>query len=121
MKENYLLIPGPAPIPHTVAQAMSTKMFNHRGPALKSYYRINRFPEAGFSNRGRLFILTASGTGAMEAAIVNFLSPGEKVISLVNGSFGDRLASIAAIYGAEVERMETAWGSRSITVALKRS
>ena len=105
MKENYLLIPGPAPIPHTVAQAMSTKMFNHRGPRFKELItELTASLKRVFQTEGRLFILTASGTGAMEAAIVNFLSPGEKVISLVNGSFGDRLASIAAIYGAEVER-----------------
>ncbi|MDI9457642.1 MAG: alanine--glyoxylate aminotransferase family protein [Dethiobacteria bacterium] len=125
MKENYLLIPGPAPIPHTVAQAMSTKMFNHRGPRFKELItELTASLKRVFQTEGRLFILTASGTGAMEAAIVNFLSPGEKVISLVNGSFGDRLASIAAIYGAEVERMETAWGQpldyRGVEAKLKK-
>lgn len=111
MDKNYLLIPGPTPIPHAVAQAMSTEMFNHRGPRFKELIvELTVSLKRVFQTEGRLFILTASGTGAMEAAIVNFLSPGEKIISLVNGSFGDRLASIAAIYGAEVERMETAWG-----------
>lgn len=111
MKENNLLIPGPAPVPETVARAMSTEMFNHRGPRFKEIIEESTAAlKEVFQTRGRLFILTASGTGAMEAAIVNFLSPGEKVLSLVNGSFGGRFADIATAYGAAVERLESPWG-----------
>lgn len=111
MEKNYLLIPGPAPIPEAVARAMSTEMFNHRGPRFKKLIEeLTLSLQKIFQTGERLFILTASGTGAMEAAIVNFLSPGEKVISLVNGSFGGRFADIASAYGAEVERVETPWG-----------
>lgn len=111
MKTNYLLIPGPAPVPHAVAQAMSTKMFNHRGPCFQELIgELTASLKCIFQTEGRIFILTSSGTGAMEAAVVNFLSPGERIVSLVNGSFGDRFATIAATYGAAVERVESAWG-----------
>ncbi len=111
MPNNYLLIPGPAPVPHAVAQAMSTEMFNHRGPRFAELIaELTASLKRVFQTGGRLYILTASGTGAMEAAIVNFLSPGDRIVSLVNGAFGDRFASIAAAYGGDVERMEAAWG-----------
>lgn len=111
MKENNLLIPGPAPVPDAVARAMSSEMFNHRGPRFKKIIEESTAAlKEVFQTRGRLYILTSSGTGAMEAAIVNFLSPGERVLSLVNGSFGDRFAAIAGVYGAAVERLETPWG-----------
>ncbi|NLA11211.1 MAG: alanine--glyoxylate aminotransferase family protein [Firmicutes bacterium] len=111
MNNNYLLIPGPAPIPHAVAQAMSTRMFNHRGPCFKEIIEeLTRSLKKIFQTEGHLFILTSSGTGAMEAAVVNFLSPGERILSLMNGSFGERFAAIASTYGATVERLETPWG-----------
>ncbi len=111
MPQNYLLIPGPTPVPHAVMQAMSTEMFNHRGPRFAELIaELTASLKKVFQTEGRLYILTASGTGAMEAAIVNFLSPGDRVVSLINGSFGDRFAGIAATYGADVERLETAWG-----------
>ena len=111
MNNNYLLIPGPAPVPHAVAQAMSTRMFNHRGPCFKELIEeLTASLKQIFQTEGRLFILTSSGTGAMEAAVVNFLSPGERVLSLTNGSFGERFAVIASTYGAAVERIATPWG-----------
>lgn len=111
MPNNYLLIPGPTPVPHAVAQAMSTEMFNHRGPRFAELIaELTASLKKVFQTGGRLFILTASGTGAMEAAVVNFLSPGDRIVSLVNGAFGARFASIAAAYGGEVERLEAAWG-----------
>lgn len=111
MNNNYLLIPGPAPIPHAVAQAMSTRMFNHRGPCFKEIIEESTISlKRIFQTEERLFILTSSGTGSMEAAVVNFLSPGEQILALVNGSFGGRFADIASTYGAAVERLETPWG-----------
>ncbi len=111
MPSNYLLIPGPTPVPHRVAQVMSAEMFNHRGPRFAELIaELTASLKEIFQTEARLFMLTASGTGAMEAAVVNFLSPGDRIVSLVNGSFGDRFAKIAAVYGGSVERMETPWG-----------
>ncbi len=111
MPSNYLLIPGPTPVPHRVTQAMSAEMFNHRGPRFAELIaELTASLKTVFQTEARLFMLTASGTGAMEAAVVNFLSPGDRVVSLVNGSFGDRFADIAAVYGGSVERLESPWG-----------
>lgn len=111
MIKEYLLIPGPTPVPQAVTQAMATEMFNHRGPRFRELQeKLTASLKEVFMTGGRLFILTTSGTGAMEAAVVNFLSPGDPVLSLVNGAFGDRLARIAETYGASVQRLEADWG-----------
>ncbi|HPU02176.1 MAG: alanine--glyoxylate aminotransferase family protein [Firmicutes bacterium] len=111
MSSKRLMIPGPTPVPPAVARAMSTEMFNHRGPRFAELIAdVTASLKRIFQTEGRLYILTSSGTGAMEAAVVNFLSPGDRIVSLVNGAFGDRFASIAAAYGGKVERLESPWG-----------
>ncbi len=111
MRKEFLLIPGPTPIPPQVAMAMATEMMNHRGPRFKTLLEeLTASLKEVFQTEGRLYILTASGTGAMEAAIVNFVSPGQRIISLTNGSFGDRFAAISEAYGIEVERIASDWG-----------
>jgi aspartate aminotransferase-like enzyme len=78
-------------------------MINHRGPEFKEMlYRVTDGLKSVFETESDLYILTASGTGAMEAAIVNTLSPGDKVLCVSVGSFGDRFGQIAEIYGADV-------------------
>jgi aspartate aminotransferase-like enzyme len=109
--DQYLLLPGPTPIPERVIRAMSQPMVNHRGPEfkqllleatekIKQIYRTNQ----------QVLIYPASGTGALEAAVVNFLSPGDKVLAVSIGVFGDRFAKIAAEFGAQVEKMDFTWG-----------
>lgn len=111
MNKELLLIPGPTPIPQVIAQAMTTEMFNHRGLRFKKLLEeLTASLKEVFMTAGHLFILTSSGTGALETAVVNFLSPGDRVLCLTNGVFGDRLAAIAATYGAAVERLASEWG-----------
>jgi aspartate aminotransferase-like enzyme len=111
MRKEFLLIPGPTPIPPEVAQAMAAEMFNHRGPRFKTLQdELIGSLKKIFQTDGRIFILTTSGTGAMEAALVNFLSPGQRILSLTNGAFGDRMAAIAEAYGIKTERLESEWG-----------
>ena len=98
-----LRIPGPIPVPDDILGAMATPMMNHRGPEFKDLlYRITDRLKTVYDTSGDVFILTSSGTGAMEAAIVNTLSPGDKVICATIGSFGDRFGQIAEIFGADV-------------------
>ena len=106
-----LRVPGPTPCPPEVLQAMSKQMINHRGKEFGEIIQqvTSRLKEV-FQTKGDVFILTSSGTGAMEAAIVNSLSPGDKVLSLSNGVFGDRFATIAERFGAEVTRLHFEWG-----------
>ena len=87
-----LRIPGPTPCPQEVLQAMSRQMINHRGKEFGDM--INRITvklKELFQTKNDLYILTGSGTGSMEAAIVNMISPGDKVLSVSNGVFGNCL------------------------------
>lgn len=110
--EPYLLLPGPTPVPERVSRAMNRPMINHRGPEFKS---ILEYVVAGikrvYRTKANLLIYPASGTGGLEAAVVNFISPGDKVLAISIGVFGDRFASIAKTFGAEVEKMDFAWGT----------
>ncbi len=106
-----LRIPGPTPCPPQALEAMGRQMINHRGPEFGRILNslTGRLKQA-FQTTGDVFVLTASGTGGLEAAVVNTLSPGDKVLSLANGFFADRFADIAAEYGAEVTRLSFEWG-----------
>ena len=91
-----LRIPGPIPVPQDILDKMSTQMMNHRGPRFKEMlYRVTDGLQQVFRTKNDVFVLTSSGTGAMEAAVVNTLSPGEKVVCASIGSFGDRFGKIA--------------------------
>jgi len=106
-----LRIPGPTPCPEDVLQAMSKQMINHRGKEFAELIQqVTSKLKRAFQTNGDVYILTCSGTGAMEASIVNSLSPGDKVLSLSNGVFGDRFANIAERFGAEVTRVKFEWG-----------
>lgn len=102
-----LRIPGPTPVPEEVLREMSRPMLNHRGPIFKEIlYRVTARLQQVFQTRNDLYILTASGTGAMETAIVNFLSPGDTLLAVSVGVFGRRFAQIAQAYGARVVPLE---------------
>jgi aspartate aminotransferase-like enzyme len=86
-------------------------MVNHRGPEFREL--INRVMERlkpPFATTNDILILTASGTGAMEAVVVNHLSPGDRVLAVSIGSFGERFAKIATVYGAYVTKLDVEWG-----------
>jgi len=86
-------------------------MVNHRGPefAVLQNSIVERLKRA-YKTENDVLILTAAGTGGLEAAIVNFLSPGDKVLAVTIGAFGDRFAKIASTYGAEVTKVTSEWG-----------
>lgn len=119
-----LRIPGPTPCPDDVMEAMSHPMINHRSGDFKDVMlRVTQGVKDVMKTEGDPLILSASGTGGLEAAIVNVLSPGDKVLSVGIGYFGDRFASIAETYGANVTRLKFPWGeaadSDSICNALR--
>ena len=111
MPETNLLIPGPTPLPPRVLHAMAQQMTNHRGPA---FGRIMAEMLAGlksvFQTHHDIIPLVCSGTGGLEAAVVNFLSPGDRVLSVNNGHFCERFAGIAEQFGAQVDRVPAEWG-----------
>ena len=87
-------------------------MINHRGPEFGELLRETTTALGRLiGTDGEVFLLTGSGTGSLEAAVVNVLSPGDRVLAVSIGAFGDRFAKIAEIFGATVERLEFDWGT----------
>ncbi|MFL2640722.1 MAG: pyridoxal-phosphate-dependent aminotransferase family protein [Dehalococcoidia bacterium] len=106
-----LRTPGPTPIPDDIMETMMSPMVDHRGPEFaKMLPRITDNLKTLFLTDNDVLVLTASGSGGLEAAIVNVLSPGEKILAVSIGSFGDRFGKIAEIYGAEVIWLRKDWG-----------
>jgi len=117
-----LRIPGPTPCPREVFQAMTRQMINHRGPEFGQILNgVTAKLKQLFQTEGDVFLLTASGTGGLEAAIVNTLSPGDKVLSVSIGVFGERFASIAEQFGAEVIPLGFEWGKAADADAVRRA
>ena len=117
-----LRIPGPTPIPPAVQEALGGQMINHRGPEFAALFeRVTEGLRPFFETRSDLLILTCSGSGVMEAAVVNTLSPGDAVLAVSIGAFGDRFAQIAETYGAGVTRLEGEWGRALDIDSLRRA
>ena len=106
-----LRIPGPTPCPEDVLQAGAQQMIDHRGPEFKDMIdRIHSGLQTAFQTKNQIAILTSSGTGAMEGAIINTLSPGDRVLSISIGVFGDRFGQIAEAYGVDVVKLPIEYG-----------
>jgi len=106
-----LRIPGPTAVPPDVLEAVAHPMVDHRGRRFAELIqRVSTQLKDFFQTKNDVLILSASGTGGMEAAVVNTLSPGDKVLAVSIGAFGDRFASIAETYGAQVMRLSYEWG-----------
>jgi len=109
--EPNLRIPGPTALPPSVREAGGRQMINHRGPEFAAMLaRILDGMRPFFGTAGDITMLSCAGTGGLEAAVVNTLSPGDRVLGVSIGSFGDRFAKIAAAYGADVTKIEVDWG-----------
>ena len=109
--EPNLRIPGPTALPPTVRQAGARQMINHRGPEFAAMLdRILTGMKPFFGTSSDVAMLTCAGSGGLEAAIVNTLSAGDRVLAVSIGSFGDRFAKIAGIYGAAVTKIDVEWG-----------
>ncbi len=117
-----LRIPGPTPCPEEVLQAQSRQMINHRGKEFSVIIRkVTGQLKRCFQTKGDVLILTGSGTGGMEAAVVNTLSPGDKVLCVSIGAFGDRFADIARTYGAETRMLSFDWGTAADPDAVRNA
>ncbi|MDD5496375.1 MAG: alanine--glyoxylate aminotransferase family protein [Candidatus Omnitrophica bacterium] len=120
MKKNYLMTPGPTPVPEDIRKEMAKPIIHHR---TKEYQAIFKDVTEGlkkiFKTSNDVFTFTSSGTGAMEASIVNVLSPGDKIIVVRGGKFGERFGEIAKAYGVEVIPLDVEWGSAPKPEAIK--
>jgi len=119
---EQLRIPGPTPVPSEVLQAMTKPMINHRGPEFgQIIHDVTDKLKQLFQTKNDLFLLTASGTGGLEAAIVNTLSPGDKVLAVSIGAFGDRFTTIAQQFGADVTVLRFEWGKAADADAIRQA
>ena len=106
-----LRLPGPTAVPERVRQAMARPVLSHRGSEFVEV--INRAEELLrplLGTKNPVMFLACSGTGVMEASLVNTLGPGERVLVCVNGQFGERFAAIATALGAKVDVLDVEWG-----------
>ena len=109
--EPNLRIPGPTALPASVREAGARQMINHRGPEFAQMLaRILDGMKPYFGTTNDIAMLSCAGSGGLEAAVVNTLSPGDRVVGVSIGSFGDRFAKIAKTYGADVTKVEAEWG-----------
>ncbi|HKW58461.1 MAG TPA: alanine--glyoxylate aminotransferase family protein [Candidatus Dormibacteraeota bacterium] len=108
---TQLRIPGPTPLPDRVVRSMNRPMIDHRGPEFAAILaEITAGAKRVFKTRNDLLLLTSSGTGGLESAVANLVSPGDQVVVALCGNFGERFAALAAAYGADVVRLEFEWG-----------
>src|SRR5205809_7205074 len=118
----FLQIPGPTLVPERSVRAMSQPSIDHRGPRFAALVQVcldglKRF----FQTRtGHVILYPGSGTGAWEAAIVNTLSPGDRVLACVNGHFSTGFARTAGAYGIDRERVEVPYGDGVAADELER-
>lgn len=113
MKPTYtLLTPGPTPVPESLRSLLAEPLLHHRTPEfgriLNSVFERLRYVYQ--AQQAEVFVLSASGTGALEAAVVNFFSPKDKVLVCETGNFGERWAQIAKAHGLSVEILKFPWG-----------
>jgi aspartate aminotransferase-like enzyme len=115
-------IPGPTPLPPQVVAALGHEMISHRGPAFQSLYR-ETLGMARLVHRTETDVLTwpASGSAGWELAVVNLFSPGDSVLAVINGDFGERFARVATRFGLDVRRLEVPWGAAVAPDALAQS
>jgi len=106
-----LLSPGPTPIPDKVLSVAAQPIIHHRSKKFSNILiQVMEDLKYVFQTRQDVFVLSSSGTGAMEAAVVNTLSPGDKVITINGGKFGHRWSDICIAYGLNVREIEIDWG-----------
>lgn len=118
--KTRLFTPGPTPLSPVVLQAMGKNIPHHRTDEFRAIFKgaregLQRF----FKTTQDVLILSCSGSGGMEAALVNTLSTGDTMLALVAGNFGERWANIGKAYGMDVQILEAEWGTAVKPEAVK--
>ena len=109
--QTQLRIPGPTPLPERVVRSMNRPMIDHRGPEFAAILaEVTAGAKRVFKTKNDLLLLTSSGTGGLESAVANLVTPGDEVVVALCGNFGERFAALASAYGADVVRLEFEWG-----------
>lgn len=110
-QKRYLMTPGPTPVPPAVLAAMSLPIVHHRTPGFRAMFeKLLASLQEIYRTASDVLLFTSSGTGGMDAAVSNTCSPGDRVLVVSAGNFGERWLSIAAAYGCEVQELRYPWG-----------
>ncbi|MEX2459487.1 MAG: alanine--glyoxylate aminotransferase family protein [Actinomycetota bacterium] len=110
-RPEILMTPGPTPVPPEVLLAQGSPLVYHRGPGFGALLReVMDGLRQIYRTKGDVLVFASSGTGGLESAVQNLLSPGDRVVVPVAGYFGERFAKIAQAYGADVRRIDYEWG-----------
>ena len=126
MQKKYLLAPGPTPVPPEALLAMAMPIIHHRAP---DFLPVLDSAKKGlqwiYQTRNDVLILCATGTGGMVGSVTNFLSPGDDVLVVNGGKFGERWTKICQAYGMKVEELMVEWGyavkADQVEAALKKN
>lgn len=111
MSNAILLAPGPVQLHPEVQKILAHPMIHHRTPEFDGILaRVLTNLKSFFQTKMPVIIQTSTGSGGMEALIVNLLNPGEEVLALVSGKFGERWAEMAEVYGGKIHRLNSEWG-----------
>jgi len=110
--KQRLFTPGPTPLPEEVRLAQAREIIHHRSEGFaKVFQEVRQGLKYVFQTKEEVLLLTASGTGAMEAVVANLFSSGDRVLVVRGGKFGERWGEIAAAFGLEVVSLDIEWGS----------
>jgi len=119
--QPLLLTPGPTPVPLPVREALASPLIHHRTDEYRSIFRtVSGSLQEVFRTGNPIFTLASSGTGAMETGIINFLSPGDKILVLACGKFSERFLEIAKAYGIECDCLRIPYGEAADPGAVEK-
>lgn len=111
MKKTYLMTPGPTPVPPKALLAMAEPIIHHRTPEFMEIFKdVCDLLKYVYQTQNDVLVFTSSGTGAMEAAVANLLSPGDKAICVQGGKFGERWTELCKVYGVTPVIIDVEWG-----------
>jgi serine---pyruvate transaminase len=110
-EKRYLVTPGPTPVPPEVLAATALPMIHHRGPDFRAALaRVIERLKRVFLTEQEMLTFTSAGTGVMESAMQNLCSPGDRVLVVSHGYFGERFAALADTYGCDLVHLRYGWG-----------
>jgi len=122
MLKRFLITPGPTPVPPEVLSALSEPVIHHRAPR---FTEILKQVVAGlkyiYQTENDIIVFAASGTGAMESAVVNVVNPGDHVLVGSMGNFGERWKKLTATWGAEVTALDHEWGAKVVPADIEKA
>jgi len=111
--KEMLLVPGPTPVVDEIYEALSSETMGHTDPRFAKIFKNSlELTKKLYNTDGDVFVIAGSGTLAMEMAIINTVAPGEKLLVVSHGYFGDRFIPLAKVFGIQVETLQAEWGQQ---------